>query len=50
MTAELFHWTDEFGVGIQEIDEQHKELVDLRNKYRVALRRTSPGFGRNAAA
>lgn len=33
--ANLFQWVN---------------IVDLRNKYRVALRRTSPSFGRNAAA
>ena len=37
MTTDLFHWTDEFGIGIQEIDAQHKELVDLLNQLHVAI-------------
>ncbi|WP_281646264.1 bacteriohemerythrin [Parendozoicomonas sp. Alg238-R29] len=35
---ELITWTDEFSVGIQEIDEQHKTLVDLLNNLYVAIR------------
>ena len=37
MTTDLFHWSDEFSVGLQEIDEQHKELVDLLNQLHVAI-------------
>ncbi len=28
----LFAWSDDLGVGIQEIDEQHKVLVGLLNE------------------
>ncbi len=38
MTTELFHWTDEFSIGLQEIDEQHKELVELLNQLHVAIK------------
>ncbi len=38
MTAELFQWTDEFSIGIDEMDEQHKELVDLLNQLHTAIR------------
>lgn len=27
----LFEWTEEFNTGISEIDEQHKQLIDLLN-------------------
>ena len=37
MTTDLFHWSDEFSVGLQEIDEQHKELVDLLNQLHTAI-------------
>ncbi len=37
MSAELFQWSNGFSVGIQEIDEQHKELVDLLNKLHTAI-------------
>ena len=36
-TADLFHWSDEFNVNIQEVDEQHKVLVDLLNQLHVAI-------------
>jgi len=35
--AELFEWSDDFSVGVQEIDEQHKELVSLLNQLHVAI-------------
>nr|WP_320116651.1 bacteriohemerythrin [uncultured Desulfuromonas sp.] len=30
--ADFIEWSDEISVGIQEIDEQHKKLVDLINR------------------
>ena len=38
MDEELFHWSDDFSINIQEIDEQHKVLVDLLNQLHVAIR------------
>lgn len=35
--SELFVWSDEFSVGIQEIDEQHKELVALLNELHTSI-------------
>ncbi len=37
-TTDLFHWTDDFNVGIQEVDEQHKVLVSLLNQLHEAIR------------
>ena len=37
-TTDLFHWSDEFSVHIQEVDEQHKVLVDLLNQLHTAIR------------
>ena len=36
--TDLFHWTDEFSINIQEGDEQHKVLVDLLNQLHTAIR------------
>ncbi len=33
MEKEFFHWEDNLSVGIQEIDEQHKLLIDLINRF-----------------
>jgi len=35
--GELFKWSDDFSVGVQEIDEQHKELVSLLNQLHDAI-------------
>ncbi|QID18392.1 hemerythrin family protein [Nitrogeniibacter mangrovi] len=37
MNDDLFQWSDGFSVGVQEIDEQHKELVDLLNQLHTAI-------------
>ncbi|MCX7289508.1 bacteriohemerythrin [Janthinobacterium sp.] len=36
--TKFFEWTDELSVGIQEIDEQHKVLIDLLNELHEAIR------------
>ena len=36
--SELFEWSDGYSVGVQEIDEQHKELVGLLNQLHSAIR------------
>ncbi|MBS1209071.1 MAG: hemerythrin-like metal-binding protein [Proteobacteria bacterium] len=33
----LFQWSDEYSVGVEEIDEQHKALVDLLNNLHQAI-------------
>ncbi len=33
----FIEWSDEFSVGIQEIDEQHKVLIDLLNDLHDAI-------------
>ncbi|MCB1897167.1 MAG: hemerythrin family protein [Zoogloeaceae bacterium] len=35
--SELFEWSDGYSVGVQEIDEQHKELVGLLNQLHTAI-------------
>lgn len=37
MTEALFSWSDEYTVGVEEIDEQHKELVRLLNALHLAI-------------
>lgn len=38
MTTEtLFQWSDDYNVGIQEVDEQHKELVNMLNALHNAI-------------
>jgi hemerythrin len=36
-STDLFQWSDDFNVDIQEIDEQHKVLVDLLNQLHHAI-------------
>lgn len=35
--GQFIEWTDKISVGIQEIDEQHKQLVDLINQLYEAM-------------
>lgn len=37
MALTLLQWSDSFNVGIQEIDEQHRTLVDLLNQLHAAI-------------
>lgn len=37
VAEELVQWTDEFGVGISEIDEQHRGLIALVNRVYAAV-------------
>lgn len=37
-SVDLFHWSNDFNVDIQEIDEQHKVLIDLLNQLHEAIR------------
>ncbi len=32
-------WTEEYGVGVRELDDQHRQLVDIVNKFEEALQR-----------
>lgn len=36
-TEQLLQWSDSYKVGIQEVDEQHKELVAMLNALHVAI-------------
>lgn len=38
MTEELISWSDDLSVGIQEVDKQHKHLVELLNNLHRAIR------------
>ena len=35
----FINWSEEFITGIQSIDDQHRHLVDLANKFEEASRR-----------
>lgn len=37
-TNNLFDWTDDLHIGIQEVDEQHRVLVELLNQLHKAIR------------
>lgn len=36
-TEKLFQWEDSYKIGIQEVDEQHKELVNILNALHNAI-------------
>jgi hemerythrin len=42
MKIESFIWTDELSVGVNEMDDQHKVLIDKINKLVVDLNDDSP--------
>ena len=33
---DLINWEDDFSLGIDEIDKQHRNLIDLSNKYLIS--------------
>ena len=39
MTESLVHWKEEYSIGVEKIDEQHKSLVDLINTLNANLNR-----------
>lgn len=38
MSTQLLHWTDEFSIALQGIEEQHRELVKLLNQLHSAIK------------
>lgn len=36
--AELFKWSDQYSVGVEEIDEDHKQLVRILNRVVQSIR------------
>lgn len=35
--AQVFHWSDIYSLGITELDEQHKKIVDIINSLHEAI-------------
>ncbi len=38
MTEKLVEWSDTLSIGIPEIDDQHRVLIDLLNQLHAAIR------------
>jgi hemerythrin len=38
----LVSWSDELSVGIEEIDEQHRQFINIMNELHSAIIRKSP--------
>ena len=41
----FINWSEEFTTGIESIDDQHRHLVDLVNKFEEASRRGTGSAG-----